>query len=120
MKTKSLNEQEVAVLFDQFYKDLKRYVLNFTDSIECAEDSAQLSFAKLLKKKPAFEDSECAKHWLKKVARNCLFTFHKKNKRYIFVDPQENQSEIKNLNPMLDTASGFEVLASSEEEVSSK
>jgi RNA polymerase sigma factor (sigma-70 family) len=120
MKTKCLNEEEVAVLFTEFHSELKKYVLNFTSSIDYAEDSAQLSFAKLLKRKPVFENSESAKYWLKKVARNCLFTFHKKNKRYIFVDPQENQSEIKNLDPMLDIASGFETLASLEEEVSSK
>jgi RNA polymerase sigma factor (sigma-70 family) len=120
MKTKCLNEEEIAVLFTEYFCELKKYVLNFTSCVDFAEDSAQLSFMKLCKSKPFFEDQESAKHWLKKVARNSLFTLHKKNKKYIFIDPQESNSEIQNLEPMLDIVSGFESLASSEEEVSCK
>ena len=120
MKTKSLNEEEIAVLFTEFFSELKKYILNFTSSIDFAEDSVQLSFMKLCKAKPLFENQESAKYWLKKVAKNSLFTLHKKNKKYIFIDPQETPTEIENLNPILDVASGFENLASSEEEQFSK
>ena len=117
MKTKPLNEQEIAVLFTEFFCELKKYVLNFTNSIDFAEDSAQLSFMKLCRNKPSFETPESAKCWLKTVAKNSLFTFHKKNKKYIFIDTQESASQIENLQPEIDVASGFENLVDSEEEV---
>jgi RNA polymerase sigma factor (sigma-70 family) len=120
MKAKPLNEQEIANLFAEFYCELKKYASVFAYSVDIAEDSAQSSFIKLCKNKPVFDNTECAKHWLKKVARNCLFTFYKKNKRYIFLDPQESPSEIKNLDPVIDLASGFEILASSEDEIKFK
>lgn len=120
MKTEPLNEQEIAVLFTEFFCDLKKYVLNFTNSIDFAEDSAQLSFLKLCRNKPSFETPESAKCWLKTVAKNSLFTFHKKNKKYIFIDTQESTSQIENLQPELDVASGFEKLANLEEETFNK
>ncbi len=116
MKTKPLNEQEIAVLFTEYFGELKKYILKFTDSKDFAEDSAQQSFMKLCKAEPSFESAECAKYWLKAVAKNSLFTFHKKNKKYIFLDTQETPMEIGN-DSMIDTASGFEKLAKSEEEV---
>lgn len=116
MKTKPLNEQEIAVLFTEYFSELQRYVLNFTSSKDFAEDSAQQSFMKLCKAKPSFENAESAKYWLKTVAKNCLFTFHKKNKKYIFADSQEAILEVENLHPMIDFSSGFENLAKSEEE----
>ena len=117
MKTKPLNEKEIAVLFTEFFCELKKYVLNFTNSIDFAEDSAQLSFMKLCRNKPSFETPESAKCWLKTVAKNSLFTFHKKNKKYVFIDTQEPSSQIENFQPEIDVASGFENLASSEEEI---
>ena len=120
MKTKPLNEQEIAVLFTEYFRELKKYVLNFTNSVDFAEESAQLSFMKLCRRKPFFENPENAKYWLKTVAKNSLFTLHRKNKKYIFIDPNENPCEIKTLESMIDTENGFEVLASSEEEVSCK
>jgi len=117
MKTKPLNEQEIAVLFTEYFRELKKYILNFTNSKDFAEDSVQQSFMKLCRAKPSFENAESAKYWLKTVAKNSLFTFHKKNKKYIFIDTQESASEIENMQPQIDVASGFENLADLEEEV---
>lgn len=116
MKTKPLNEQEIAVLFTEYFCELKKYILNFTNSKDFAEDSVQQSFMKLCRAKPSFENTESAKYWLKTVAKNSLFTFHKKNKKYIFIDTQESASQIENLQPEIDVANGFENLAELEEE----
>ena len=115
MKTNTLKQQEIENLFNEFFSELIAYTHKFTSNFTHAKESAQHSFAKLVKSNRSFKDSDAVKAWLRVVTKNCLYTYYKRNNRYFLCEHSEFISENNDFQ-LIDHSNGFSVLAESEEE----
>jgi RNA polymerase sigma-70 factor (ECF subfamily) len=119
MKTNTLKQQEIENLFKEFFSELLAYMHKFTSNFTHAQESAQHSFTKLAKGKYSFKNLDTTKAWLKVVARNCLYTYYKRNNRYLLCEHSEFVSEDNNFK-LIENSNGFNILVQSEEEASVK
>jgi DNA-directed RNA polymerase specialized sigma24 family protein len=113
------NFEEIENLIKEFFSELLAYMHKFTSNFTHAQESAQHSFTKLAKGKYSFKNLDTTKAWLKVVARNCLYTYYKRNNRYLLCEHSEFVSEDNNFK-LIENSNGFNILVQSEEEASVK
>lgn len=97
-------------LYNQYFKDVYRYILSLSRNKSAAEEITQETFFKALSSIDAF-DGKCAVYvWLCQIAKNTYFSHCKKDKRYDRnADIDEAASDDMPENALLTKETVFEI-----------
>ena len=80
----------IEELYQMYFKDVYLYVKAISKSEEIAEEITQETFFKALKGIKKFKGNCDIRVWLCQIAKNSLYTYAKKMKRTVFVEPDED------------------------------
>lgn len=88
-------------LYNQYFKDVYRYILVLTQNESIAEEITQETFFKALSNIDSF-DGKCKIYvWLCQIAKNTYFSYFKKEKRYDYHADIEDSLSNSNLEENL-------------------
>lgn len=74
--------EDFSDLYDQYFKDVYRYILSLSKNQSIAEEITQETFFKALNNINTFEGKCKIYVWLCHIAKNTYFSYFKKEKRY--------------------------------------
>lgn len=81
--------KEFEMIYDEYFKDVYKFVLTLSKNPAVAEDVVQDTFIKALKNINSLKDSTKIKSWLFQIAKNTYLTYITKNIKHISVDEIE-------------------------------
>lgn len=83
---------EFEKIYNQYFKDIYKFVLSLSRNEKIAEDITQETFLKALKNIEKFNGSCEVNVWLCQIAKNTYFSYYDKQKRYVEYDIDERVS----------------------------
>ena len=81
-------------IYEEYFSDVNKYVLSLCRDEAIAEDVTQETFFKAMRSMDKFNGSCKLYVWLCEIAKNTYFSFHKKQKRYVFDADTDMPSQI--------------------------
>ena len=86
---------ELENLYKAYFKDVHLYILSLSKDKHIAEDITSEAFIKAIKSIDTFKGDCDIRVWLCQIAKNCYFSYLRKNKKIIYTDEEpEHISEI--------------------------
>lgn len=86
---------EFEVIYQTYFKDVYLYILSLSKDPHIAEDMTSEAFLKALKSIDNFKGNCDIRVWLCQIAKNCYFSFLRKNKKFQDIEAiPESESEI--------------------------
>lgn len=70
-------------IYNQYFKDIYRYILALTRNVDIAEEVTQETFFKALKSINSFDGRCDIRVWLCQIAKNTYYTLYKKQSRAV-------------------------------------
>ncbi|MFR2535304.1 MAG: RNA polymerase sigma factor [Clostridia bacterium] len=94
--------KEFEVIYDEYFKEVYKFILSLSKNSAIAEDIVQDTFIKALKNAKNLKDSTKIKSWLFQIAKNTYLSYVSKNVKNISIDEIEiassNNEETEFLN----------------------
>lgn len=94
--------KEFEIIYDEYFKDVYKFILSLSKNSAIAEDIVQETFMKALKNAKSLKDSTKIKSWLFQIAKNTYLSYVSKNAKNISIDEIEiassNDEETEFLN----------------------
>ena len=86
---------ELESLYRVYFQDVYLYILSLSKDEHIAEDITSEAFIKAIKSIDTFKGDCDIRVWLCQIAKNCYFSYLRKNKKIIYTDEEpEHISEI--------------------------
>ena len=86
---------ELESLYRVYFQDVYLYILSLSKDKHIAEDITSEAFIKAIKSIDTFKGDCDIRVWLCQIAKNCYFSYLRKNKKIIYTDEEpEHISEI--------------------------
>ena len=86
---------ELESLYRAYFQDVYLYILSLSKDEHIAEDITSEAFIKAIKSIDTFKGNCDIRVWLCQIAKNCYFSYLRKNKKIIYRDEEpEHISEI--------------------------
>lgn len=86
---------ELESLYRAYFQDVYLYILSLSKDEHIAEDIISEAFIKAIKSINTFKGDCDIRVWLCQIAKNCYYSYLRKNKKIIYTDEEpENISEI--------------------------
>lgn len=86
---------ELESLYRAYFRDVHLYILSLSKDENIAEDITSEAFIKAIKSIDTFKGDCDIRVWLCQIARNCYYSYLRKNKKIIYTDEEpEHISEI--------------------------
>lgn len=86
---------ELESLYRIYFQDVYLYILSLSKDEHIAEDITSEAFIKAIKSIDTFKGDCDIRVWLCQIAKNCYFSYLRKNKKIIYTDEEpEHISEI--------------------------
>lgn len=93
---------ELESLYQMYFRDVFLYVKSLSGDEHIAEDITSETFIKSIKSIDTFKGDCDIRVWLCQIAKNCYFSYLRKNKKIIFTDTLlDHESEINLENLMI-------------------
>lgn len=89
-------------IYDQYFREVYRFVWSLCRDAATAEEITQETFFKALTSIHQFNGTCKIKVWLCQIAKNTYFSYSKKKKRFATHDPDEEAGEYRLEERMLD------------------
>lgn len=83
---------EFEEIYNQYFRDVYKFVLSLSRNEKIAEDITQETFLKALKNIDKFNGNCKINVWLCQIAKNTYFSYYDKQKRYVGYDIDERVS----------------------------
>lgn len=86
---------ELEKLYRIYFQDVYLYILSLSKNRHIAEDITSEAFIKAVESIDTFRGNCDIRVWLCQIAKNCYFSYLRKNKKFTFTDKElENTSEL--------------------------
>ena len=86
---------ELENLYRAYFQDVYLYILSLSKDEHIAEDITSEAFIKAIKSIDTFKGDCDIRVWLCQIAKNCYYSYLRKNKKIIYTDDEpEHISEI--------------------------
>lgn len=86
---------ELESLYRAYFRDVYLYILSLSKDEHIAEDITSEAFIKAIKSIDTFKGDCDIRVWLCQIAKNCYYSYLRKNKKIIYTDDEhEHISEI--------------------------
>ena len=86
---------ELESLYRAYFQDVYLYILSLSKDEHIAEDITSEAFIKAIKSIDTFKGNCDIRVWLCQIAKNCYYSYLRKNKKIIYTDEEpEHISEI--------------------------
>ncbi|MDD4773976.1 MAG: sigma-70 family RNA polymerase sigma factor [Eubacteriales bacterium] len=86
---------ELESLYRAYFRDVYLYILSLSKDEHIAEDITSEAFIKAIKSIDTFKGDCDIRVWLCQIAKNCYYSYLRKNKKIIYTDEEpEHISEI--------------------------
>lgn len=96
-------------IYNQYFKDVYRFVLSLSRDTTVAEEVTQETFFKALSSIQQFKGQCKINVWLCQIAKNTYFSFSEKQKRFAAHDPAEAASGNSIEESLLDKEEAFRI-----------
>ena len=97
---------ELESLYRAYFQDVYLYILSLSKDEHIAEDITSETFIKAIKSIDTFKGDCDIRVWLCQIAKNCYFSYLRKNKKIILTDTlSEHENEI-NLEKLMISKEG--------------
>lgn len=94
--------KEFEIIYDEYFKDVYRFILSLSKNSTIAEDVVQETFFKALTNINSLKDETKIKPWLFQIARNTYLNYINKNVKNISIDQIEIASSNNEEKEFLD------------------
>lgn len=84
---------EFEEIYDKYFKDVYLYIYSISGDKHIAEDITSETFIKAIKSINRFRGICDIRVWLCKIAKNCYFSYLRKNKKLVHMDPLPDQED---------------------------
>ena len=86
---------ELESLYRTYFQDVYLYILSLSKDEHIAEDITSETFINAIKSIDTFKGDCDIRVWLCQIAKNCYYSYLRKNKKLLFIDKEtEHMSEI--------------------------
>lgn len=92
---------ELEDTYNLYFKDVFLYIYSLSGDKHLAEDITSEAFMKAIKSIDSFKGSCDIRVWLCQIAKNCYFSYLRKNKRLVGLDAVQEQADDHDLEKMV-------------------
>ena len=88
---------DIEEIYNEYFKDVYRFILRLSGDEHTAEDITCETFFKALKGVDKFRGECDARVWLCQIAKNCYYSYIKKQKRTVSIEDAGELSDAKSV-----------------------
>ncbi|MCF6464886.1 RNA polymerase sigma factor [Clostridium sp. Cult2] len=92
---------ELESLYRAYFQDVYLYILSLSKDEHIAEDITSEAFIKAIKSIDTFKGTCDIRVWLCQIAKNCYFSYLRKNKKFIFTDKESDHANELNIDQLI-------------------
>lgn len=92
---------ELEDTYNLYFKDVFLYIYSLSGDKHLAEDITSEAFMKAIKSIDSFKGSCDIRVWLCQIAKNCYFSYLRKNKRLVGLDAVQEQADDHDLEKVV-------------------
>lgn len=92
---------ELENLYKAYFKDVHLYILSLSKDKHIAEDITSEAFIKAIKSIDTFKGDCDIRVWLCQIAKNCYYSYLRKNKKIIYRDEEPEHISETNIEQLI-------------------